>query len=92
MVRIIRIAGVLIAFFVITDFVVAPDGGDVEGSSQGSDTTGSSESGNPPGGYEVAGMTAVLPYQEIRDPGYVWFQQNVSAGDGKKRTCLCAMQ
>jgi hypothetical protein len=49
MVRIIRIAGVLIAFFVITDFVVAPDGGDVEGSGQGSDITGSSESGNPPG-------------------------------------------
>jgi len=49
MVRIVRIAGVLIAFFVITDFVVAPDGGDVEGSGQGSDTTGSPESGNPPG-------------------------------------------
>ena len=67
--RIIRIAGALIAFFVITDFGVASHGGDVEGSGQGSDTAGSSESGNSPGGHEVAGITAVRLYQGIRDHG-----------------------
>ena len=34
MVRIIRIAGALIAFFVITDFVAASHGGDAGGSGQ----------------------------------------------------------
>jgi hypothetical protein len=43
MVRIIRIAGALIAFFAITGFVGASHGGDVEGSGQGSDPAGSSD-------------------------------------------------
>ena len=55
MVRIIRIAGALIAFFVITDFDVASHGGDIEGSGQESDTTGSSGLGNSPGGHENSG-------------------------------------
>jgi hypothetical protein len=55
MLRIIRIAVALIAFFVITDFVAASNGGDVEGSGQGSDTAGISELGNSLGGHEDSG-------------------------------------
>jgi hypothetical protein len=38
MLRIIRIVVALIVFFVITDFVVASNGGDVVGGTQGIDT------------------------------------------------------
>jgi hypothetical protein len=57
MVRIIRIAGALIAFFVTTGFVGASHGGDVKGSNQGSDTAAISASG----------MTAVRLSPGIRD-------------------------
>jgi hypothetical protein len=40
MVRIIRIAGALIAFFVIPGFITASHGDNVDGSGRGSDTAG----------------------------------------------------
>ena len=49
MLRIIRIVIALIAFFVITGFVAASDGGDVEGSGQGSDTAEKLRMGQFPG-------------------------------------------
>jgi len=55
MLRIIRIAGALIAFFVMTGFVVASHGGDAGGSGQGSDTAGISELGNSLAGHEDSG-------------------------------------
>ncbi len=61
-----RIAGALIAFFVTTGFAGPSHGGDA-GSNRGSDTAALSASGNPVGGHEAAGMTAVRFCQGNRD-------------------------